>query len=913
MKGILCNLLLPALVALGSVVQSSAQVARPFPAGRLLPEGQNRPVLLDAESSLAVMVLPENGGEPEASAWEPSGGAWARTYSFGAFPYTCVAVDFPFVALGYEGRISLYERINPTKYVLLSGPPLAPDEIPRKVVLEGTRLAAIVEKPLAAPTGGTFARVYDNSGTAWNLTREIEILGTEGPILDPESVVSDIDLEGERLVVSAADQNLIQIHERNQGGTDAWEVIASIDGSALGVEALGLFLALDGERLAASSESEGARRVEAFSRNLGGADAWGHGGTLLTGETASGAGFLLAADRATGRLGAMAPEILVPDASESSSALHVFGPGGGPGGWTEEYEGDAGPIRVFSRRAPGMAFSGDDLMIGLGGLSSTSAGWEVSVHRRGTGGASSWGIAQALSGPDVPAGFGSTIAAHGNYVAVGMPAESAHGSQSGAVMVWYRFPGAEGMEWLPAGRFESPEAAAGERFGASLALLEDSGIAWLAVGAPGANGGRGAVYLHLIRPTGTLLEPLKIAPVALEGGDAFGTSVSLAGETLLAVGSPGDDDSGPNAGAVYLFEDDLGGALAWGQRAKRLMPAGESGSGFGTALALTQSSFVATRPAAGSPGKVFLYLRNEGGADAWGYKSTLAAPAGAPAGFPSAISGTPEVPLFAIGATAAAGSNGRAYLYGYDAGTESWQQLFATDGSAGEGPSFGSAVAGSFPRMVVGAPGTGSGGTVYTYGRISPPATLSLLHAETGAAGEAAGTAVAATELFTFAGLPGADDAGPDAGAVAATRSGSYEAWAFAQGPAFTEWWPEQDQDGDGAANLFEFAYGTNPLSAGSRPLFAMERTLYEDGATTWPALEWIKPDPPYSTLMLNYQMQRSENLENWADTLRDGGGGLGEPDGHFYRMDRPREFFRLDLRYPEEDSSADGGIIIID
>src|SRR5690606_12998493 len=118
-----------------------------------------------------------------------------------------------------------------------------------------------------------------------------------------------------------------------------------------------------------------------------------------------------------------------------------------------------------------------------------------------------------------PAGFGSTIAAHGNYVAVGMPAESAHGSQSGAVMVWYRFPGAEGMEWLPAGRFESPEAAAGERFGASLALLEDSGIAWLAVGAPGANGGRGAVYLHLIRPTGTLLEPLKIAPVALEGGD----------------------------------------------------------------------------------------------------------------------------------------------------------------------------------------------------------------------------------------------------------------------------------------------------------------------------------------------------------------------------------------------------------
>ncbi len=911
MKEARCILHVLVFVAAVLAGRGSAQVARAFPDGRLLPEGQSRPVLLDAEASLAVMALPENGGEPAASAWEPGGGSWAKTYSFGSFPYTCVAVDPPYVALGYEGRITIYERISPTKYVLLNGPPLAPDEIPRKVVMEGTRLAAIIEKPFALPTRGTFARVYDDSGTAWSLTREIEILATGGPFLDPSSVVSDIDLEGDRLAVSAADENVIQIHERNQGGTDAWEAIASIDGTVPGVEALGFSLALDGDRLAAGSTADGMSRVEVFARNQGGADAWGHAGTLLGAETPSPAGFLIAADRDTGRLSALAPGILQPDADADPSALHVFGPGGGPGGWAQEYEGDAGPIRGFSTRAPGMAFSGNDLLIGLGGLSATSAAWEASVHRRGTGGASSWGIAQSLSGPDVPAGFGSALAAYGNYVAVGMPSESSHGSESGAVMVWYRFSAPGGSVWLPAGRFESPEPEAGERFGASLALLGDSS-AWLAVGAPGADGGRGAVYLHLIRPTGTFAEPLKVAPAALESGDAFGTSVSLAGETLLAVGSPGDDDSGTDAGAVYLFEDDLGGTLNWGQRAKRLMPAGESGSGFGTALALTGGTFAATRPAAGSPGKVFLYLRNEGGADAWGYKSTLAAPAGAPAGFPSAISSAPEVPLFAIGATAAAGSNGRAYLYGYDTGTESWQQFFATAGSAGEGPSFGTSVAGSFPRMVVGAPGTGPGGTVSTYGRTDTSITVELLHSETGAAGEAAGTAVAATELYTFAGLPGADDTGPEAGAVKVSRSGSYEIWVAAQGPAFIQWWPEEDQDGDGAANLFEFAYGSDPLAAGSRPLFTMQRTLYDEGTASWPALEWTRPDPPYSTSMLNYQMQRSENLEDWSNTSRDGGGGLGEPDGHFYRIDRPREFFRLDLRYPEEDSSDDGGIIII-
>jgi hypothetical protein len=215
--------------------------------------------------------------------------------------------------------------------------------------------------------------------------------------------------------------------------------------------------------------------------------------------------------------------------------------------------------------------------------------------------------------------------------------------------------------------------------------------------------------------------------------------------------------------------------------------------------------------------------------------------------------------------------------------------------------------------MVVGAPDTGTGGAVFTYGMTSLPATIGLIHAENGATGEDAGAAVAASNLFIFAGLPGADDTGPDAGAVKVTRSGSYEIWAAAQGPAFTQWWPEQDQDGDGAANLFEFAYGSNPLGAGSRPVFSMERTLYDNGTVSWPALEWTRPELPYSAAMLNYQMQRSENLADWSDTGRDAGGGLGEPNGHFYRIDRPREFFRLDLRYPEEDSSADGGVIIID
>lgn len=45
----------------------------------------------------------------------------------------------------------------------------------------------------------------------------------------------------------------------------------------------------------------------------------------------------------------------------------------------------------------------------------------------------------------------------------------------------------------------------------------------------------------------------KLAPAALEAGDQFGTGVAVSGDLLVASG-PGDDDSGANAGAAYVYD-----------------------------------------------------------------------------------------------------------------------------------------------------------------------------------------------------------------------------------------------------------------------------------------------------------------------------------------------------------------------
>ena len=111
----------------------------------------------------------------------------------------------------------------------------------------------------------------------------------------------------------------------------------------------------------------------------------------------------------------------------------------------------------------------------------------------------------------------------------------------------------------------------GDQFGWSVAALGDvdgDGYADVAVGARrDGDGGSvaGAVWILFPRPDGTVRAHRKIS--ATEGGfggaldpvDLFGYSVAALGDLdedgrlELAVGAPGDDDAGPEAGAVWIL------------------------------------------------------------------------------------------------------------------------------------------------------------------------------------------------------------------------------------------------------------------------------------------------------------------------------------------------------------------------
>jgi hypothetical protein len=194
--------------------------------------------------------------------------------------------------------------------------------------------------------------------------------------------------------------------------------------------------------------------------------------------------------------------------------------------------------------------------------------------------------------------FGLAVDAIADYAVVGAPNASVSGADSGAAFLYQRVPGPANtwVEWralLPA------TVATGHQFGRAVALTEDT----LAIGAIRDDAGgvdAGAVYLFERNLGGAdnWSESLRIVPTNLATGAQFGLSVALEGD-LLAVGAPGADLSGTgvNAGAVLLFGRNQGGPNAWGE-IMRWAPAdaGSSNALVGWSVALSGDRLVVGAP-----------------------------------------------------------------------------------------------------------------------------------------------------------------------------------------------------------------------------------------------------------------------------------------------------------------------------
>lgn len=297
--------------------------------------------------------------------------------------------------------------------------------------------------------------------------------------------------------------------------------------------------------------------------------------------------------------------------------------------------------------------------------------------------------------------------------ALGAPLDDDRGDASGSVHVFRLEQGA----WLHEAKLVAPEGAAGDRFGAALALAGDT----LAVGARQADHAgaeSGSVWIFRRGGTSWSLEARVEAPDAA-GGDLFGSALALAGEgplARLAVGAPLDDDGGSGAGSVHVFARASG---SWSAALKLVAAAPAAGDALGSALALLELP-EETLLLAGAPGADLLAggaLALDAGrvhvfrasAASWSEEARLAAvlvEPGARFGSALALASAPEPPALAlalVGAPQAAPlavQSGAAHAFARDAsGWRAVERLVAPGGGALDRA--GSAVAAAASGLVL--------------------------------------------------------------------------------------------------------------------------------------------------------------------------------------------------------------------
>ncbi|QXD13955.1 choice-of-anchor B family protein [Rhodocaloribacter litoris] len=280
------------------------------------------------------------------------------------------------------------------------------------------------------------------------------------------------------------------------------------------------------------------------------------------------------------------------------------------------------PVRAqYATYGSSLALSEHEVFIGQ--PMSLSDPGTVFVFRKDDGGWREVSRLQAAA-PRFGDGFGQSLALDGGTLLVGTVAQAPFpGAPPNTVYVFER--DAAGT-WHEAGRLEAPEGAGG--FGVAVALAGDVAL----VGAHVENGMRGAVHVYRRGPDGAWTHQTTLGGDDTAAGDRFGTALAFDGTHAL-VGAPGHDGG---RGAVHVYRYDpaggtwhAAGRLTGGQDA-------DEGAHLGAAVALAGDLAFAGAPLhTDGAGRVARFARHD--ERGWVLMSTLAPGTDAPAHFGAAL------------------------------------------------------------------------------------------------------------------------------------------------------------------------------------------------------------------------------------------------------------------------------------
>ena len=298
--------------------------------------------------------------------------------------------------------------------------------------------------------------------------------------------------------------------------------------------------------------------------------------------------------------------------------------------------------------------------------------------------------------------FGSSVSIDGNTIVIGAYGDDDRGSNSGSA---YVFTNAGGT-WTQTAKLTAYDGAGSDSFGSSVSIDGNT----IVIGAygdddNGSNSGSAYVYTN----TGGTWTETKLTAYDGAGGDSFGSSVSIDGNTIV-IGANRDSDNGSNSGSAYVFTN-AGGT--WTQTAKLTASDGASGESFGSSVSIDGNTMVIGAiygdDNGSRSGSAYVFT-NAGGT--WMQMAKLTASDGAYFdffGYSVSIDGNTIV-VGAFGNNARGSGSGGAYVFvkpntGWNDGTQD-AKLSASDGVASVSKNiFGSSVSADGNTVVIGAYG----------------------------------------------------------------------------------------------------------------------------------------------------------------------------------------------------------------
>ncbi|MCB8943691.1 MAG: DUF11 domain-containing protein [Ardenticatenaceae bacterium] len=379
---------------------------------------------------------------------------------------------------------------------------------------------------------------------------------------------------------------------------------------------------------------------------------------------------------------------------------------------------------------------GDTLIVGApqdddGGVDAGA----VYIYERHLGGVNHWGLVAKLMAGDSSSGqrFGSYVDVEADTLVVGANENGLEGSPiptagPGSVYIFYRNQGGTG-NWGEVRKLTADDGANGDNFGVTVAINGDTVIVGAQLDNHSGLTNAGAAYVFE-RDWGGADNWGQVAKlVAADAGgiDRFGIDVRVEGD-IVAVGSVWDTHSSVSyAGSIYLYERNEGGMNNWGQIKKITASDPGNTDNFGHSIVFQDNVLITgahrNNDVATNSGSVYVFARDEGGANNWGQVTKfLASDAMSNGVFGRAVNLADNILVIGARFTdSTVSDSGAAYFYiGNTNDPQDWQEvgkLVASDASTGDEFGFEVAVGGG--TAVVGAPlhdaGGNDAGAVYIY------------------------------------------------------------------------------------------------------------------------------------------------------------------------------------------------------